>query len=262
MPNYNDFDISGPYEGGGSKWGQVGSILSDLGSSVGGGKSYAASLGSLGSLFGGVGGAIGAGVGGAIDLGTSISSLFRPSVEGMQKIDATKAQQYLEQMSAGIERQVKEGSMSPGVAIKALKNLAMIASGYGSNAKDQAGMMRVLGSINQQLANIQGDYNWSLGKNVQEGTMDKGAAGGLTANIQDPNQQTDWIKQQLKNKLAGFSAGDKNLSGSPLEKLFRPAFDVAGQSDTMMTKAKSYMPDYKEPSAFDAIRKRLGALNG
>jgi hypothetical protein len=247
MPSYNDFDIAGPYESN-SGWGNISSALGSIGSSVGSG-----TFTGIGSMLGSVGTA----VGGALDIGSAIANLFKPNAEGKAKIDATKAQQLLEQWSSGIEKQVSAGTMDAGVAIKALQNLAALAGGYGSTAQDKAGMLRVLTSINQQLANLKGKYNLDLGRNVTDKNLDKNAAGGLSSNFSDPNQQQDWMKQQFRNKLMGFSAGDANLAGSPAEKLFKPAFDVSGGFDSMLSKVKNTIPDYTEPFAFSALKKKL-----
>ncbi len=237
-------------------------ILSRLG---GGGGSYAGLGAQLGSLAGPWGALIGGAAGGVGDIYSSIAGLFQPSQEGREKIAATKMQQLLEKWSTGIEKQVEQGTMDPAVALTALKNLASLANSYSmsGNDKDKAGMLNVLASINQQMANIQGRYNWELGRNVEEGTIDKTAAGGLTANFRDVGTQKDWLTTQLRNKLAGFTAGDKNLAGSPMEKIFKPAFDPYAVFSEKLGTVKQALPDYQEPSSLEQIRKRLeGRFNG
>lgn len=250
MPLYDEgeyADLLGNMTSGGG-WGKVSDALGSAGKSIGGG-----TFTSIGSMFGPWGTA----VGGALDLVPTITGLFKPSVEGQQKIDATKQQQMLEKSVADIQSRVDSGSLSPVTALQMLKNLYAQASAYGGNVYDQRGMQTVLATINGVMGNVREKYINSLGMSPEVYNQAKDSGQGLSTIYKDPNQQQDAIKQALRDKMMGMGNADNTLKGTPMEKLFKPAFDVNANLDSTMNKVKGIVPDYKEPTAFNSIRKKL-----
>ena len=221
--------------GGGGALGKFGGVLSKLGSFAG----------PIGSLF---------------DLGMGIAGLFRKSPQGLAKETAGENQVDMEKRAAAVEQAVNSGQMDPVSGLQEINNIisSLQAGGGASNQYDQRGVQKALMTMTQIKANLQQKVNWKLAE-----TGDKAGGAGMAGISTDPGFQKEWVKNAMLNKLAGFERGNQQLKGSPLERLYQGPFDVQGGLTSAMNQSKQYNPDYKEPSRFEALRKRLaGGLDG
>lgn len=199
------------------------------------------------------------GLNSAYNLFQSVAGLFRPNAEGYAKIQATVTQQDIEKRGAYIEQQVNSGAMDPSAGLQAIDQLmSIVGGGSMANQFDARGQSMAMMQLSQIRTNIQQKVNWNLAK-----PGDKGGGAGLAGISTDPGFQQSWVKNAMLNKMAGFERGNQQLAGSPLEGLFKGPFDVQGGLDKAMSQSKQYNPDYKEPSRFDILRKRLaGGIDG
>ena len=186
-------------------------------------------------------------LGGINSIGKAVSpiaNLFAKSPGDRQAEKETHDQQALEAAGMDIQRRMNEGSLDPGEALKALDNLIVIA-GRGSTG---AIALTVLNNIR---TNIQSQANWR-----QDAAPDKGA--GLSSISTDPATQQAWIRRQMRDKMLGFQQGSDNLAGSPMERLYKPAFDPYKEFEKSKQTADQAFTPYKAPDRFGEIRKRLG----
>lgn len=199
-------------------------------------------------------------IGSLFDLGMGIAGLFRKSPQGIAKETAAVNQRDAELRATQVEQAVNSGQMDPVAGLQEINNLisSLSVTRQQGNAYDQAGMSRAIMTLTQIKANLQQKVNWKLAE-----TGDKGGGAGMAGISTDPGFQKEWVKNAMLNKLAGFQRGDTQLAGSPLEKLYQGPFDVGGGFKNFMSQAQGTIPNYKEPSRFEALRKRLaGGLNG
>jgi hypothetical protein len=217
------------------------------------------SFSKLGGVLGKIGSFAGP-IGSLFDIGMGIAGLFRKSPEGLAKETASENQVDMEKRAAAVERAVNSGQMDPVSGLQEINNMisSLQAGGGASNQYDQRGVQRALMTMTQIKANLQQKVNWKLAE-----TGDKAGGAGMAGISTDPGFQKEWVKNAMLNKLAGFERGNQQLKGSPLERLYQGPFDVQGGLTSAMNQSKQYNPDYKEPSRFEALRKRLaGGLDG
>ena len=220
----------------------------------------------LGGSFGGLGGILGkigsfAGpIGSLFDIGMGIAGLFRKSPEGIAKDRASVNQVDAQKRATYVEQQVNSGAMDAVAGLQEINNLiaGLSANPDQGNTYDQQGRSNAVMLLTQIKGNLQQKVNWKLAD-----TGDKAGGAGMAGISTDPGFQKEWVKNAMLNKLAGFERGDKQLAGSPLERLYQGPFDVQGGLKSAMGQAQQYNPDYKEPSSFERMRKRLaGGLDG
>lgn len=220
---------------------------------------------------------IGQAINQAIDIVADLAPLFSTSEEGRQRQRATADQERMIQQALGIQDRVANGTLNPGTALRMLRNLMRIAQVNMGDENRQAGMAAAMEQINNIMGNVQDAYYHTLRTSipyqqggteyrdgvglVRSGEVGRGGAGGLGDYFLDPQQQVDWIKQQLRNRMMGFTAGQTNLEGSPMEGLFKPAFDPYAASKRALGQAQNAYPSYQEPTGFEAIRRRLQGVN-
>lgn len=207
--------------------------------------------GAIGGVFGPVGSAIGSGIGG---LAQDVAGLFQTSDEGRAKIEATKQQQFIEQTALSVQKMVEQGQMDPATGMQQIRNLISMANNLFrvGDAATVRGMATAMHTLNNIYGNLTNNYKSRLGY-ARPTTS-------LSQISQDPQMQQDWMRAQMRNKLMGLPAGNQALSGSPLERVFKPAFDPLAAVSEAFEKAKNVLPSFESSPEFDRIRQKLGRL--
>jgi len=222
-------------------------------------KKPAGILGKMGGVLGKLSSFAGP-IGSLFDLGMGIAGLFRKSPEGIAKDRASVNQVDAQKRATYVEQQVNSGAMDPVTGLQEINNLisGLNANPDQGNTYDQQGRSNAVMLLTQIKANLQQKVNWKLAE-----TGDKAGGAGMAGISTDPGFQKEWVKNAMLNKLGGFERGDKQLAGSPLERLYQGPFDVQGGFKNFMSQAQSTIPSYKEPSRFEGLRKRLaGGIDG